>query len=358
MEESNGNKRTGVKERKAPYLANKDLLIIAVLSGIGGVMSTYVGYLANLLNRLFGVPFGAGQFVGGLHIFWLILVAGLVRKPGSATVAGLLKGIVEFLTGGSHGVVIILISTIQGLLVDVVLLLGKRHSHFVYALAGGISAASTVFVFQLLYFSGAPLYYILFIAMLAFGSGILLAGSFGHSILSVLVEAKPFRMAVPAGRELTGGAGRKMRMVVSGLLFLVLMGGAVYYYSAIYEVPWTGPVCRVEGQVENTLSFRLSSYSAHETTISAELRGEVTYIPEQEYSGIPVPVILKDAGPLPAARTLRVIAADGYQVEFPLADVRTDDRLLLTQENNTLRLVAANYEGAYWVKQVTRFQVE
>ena len=55
--------------RKRIYFATRDLLIMAVLSGIGGVLSTYVGYLGNLLNRLFGVPFGAGQFVAGLHVF-------------------------------------------------------------------------------------------------------------------------------------------------------------------------------------------------------------------------------------------------------------------------------------------------
>ncbi|WP_461368985.1 ECF transporter S component, partial [Candidatus Darwinibacter acetoxidans] len=84
--------------RKRIYFATRDLLIMAVLSGIGGVLSTYVGYLGNLLNRLFGVPFGAGQFVAGLHVFWIILAAGLVRRPGAATIVGLLKGVVELLT--------------------------------------------------------------------------------------------------------------------------------------------------------------------------------------------------------------------------------------------------------------------
>ena len=33
----------GVQKRY--YLSNRDLLVIAILSGIGGVLSTYVGYL-------------------------------------------------------------------------------------------------------------------------------------------------------------------------------------------------------------------------------------------------------------------------------------------------------------------------
>ncbi|MGB4170217.1 MAG: ECF transporter S component, partial [bacterium] len=132
--------------RKDYYFSNRDLLVIAVLSGIGGVMSTYVGYLGNLLNRLFGVPFGAGQFASGLHVFWFILVAGLVRRPGAAASAGILKGAIELLTGSSHGVAIILISLVQGLLVDLVLLVTRRHNLLTYMLAGGLSAASNVFV--------------------------------------------------------------------------------------------------------------------------------------------------------------------------------------------------------------------
>jgi Na+/H+ antiporter NhaA len=32
---------------KRPYMSNRDLLVIAILSGMGGVMSTYIGYLAH-----------------------------------------------------------------------------------------------------------------------------------------------------------------------------------------------------------------------------------------------------------------------------------------------------------------------
>jgi ABC-type thiamin/hydroxymethylpyrimidine transport system permease subunit len=158
------------KSHRKYYLSNRDLLIIAILSGIGGVMSTYVGYLGNFLNRLFGVPFGAGQFLSGLHIFWIILAAGLVRLPGAATAAGLLKGVIELFTGSTHGVAIVFVSLAQGLFVDLVLLLLRRHSLPVYALAGGMGSASNVLVFQALYFSGAPLSYILFIAGLSFFS--------------------------------------------------------------------------------------------------------------------------------------------------------------------------------------------
>jgi len=286
-----------MKKRKKYYLSNRDLLIVAVLSGIGGVMSTYIGYLGNLLNRICGVPFGAGQFVSGLHIFWFILVSGLIRRPGAVTVAGLLKGVIELLTGSTHGVVIVLISLIQGLIVDVVLLITRRRNLGSYMLAGGLSAASNVFVFQLLYFSGVPFTYLLFIGLLVFVSGVFLAGSFGHSVLDIVLQARPFRLA-DASREETAAtaatSGSKKRVVprfrfaVTVLLVVLFFIGAVYYFTAVFEPPWIGPSCRVEGAVENPLSFQLSRFDRYETTITAELKGQVSYVPPQEYTGIPL----------------------------------------------------------------------
>ncbi|MGI6549434.1 MAG: ECF transporter S component [Syntrophomonadales bacterium] len=359
MEEPTTNK-------KRYYLSNRDLLVIAILSGIGGVMSTYVGYLGNLLNRIFGVPFGAGQFVSGLHIFWFILIAGLVRRPGAATAAGLLKGIIEMLTGSTHGIAIILVSLTQGLVVDLVLLIMRRHNLASYMLAGGIAAASNVFVFQLLYFSAAPLKYILFISLIALVSGVLLAGSFGYSVLEVVLQARPFRITglaleeEAAAGELSASntSPRKWRLAVTTCLVILLSAGAVYYYAAVFEPPWAGPRCQVEGAVGNPLSFQLSQFEQHQTTITAELKGQISHVPAQEYTGIPLKVILQEASPLDGATRLKVQATDGYVVEFDLQKVLEDDRMLLTREDDMLRLIAGNYEGGHWVKMVNRMVVE
>lgn len=355
------------KSRSRYYLSNRDLLIIAILSGIGGVMSTYVGYLGNLLNRLFGVPFGAGQFVSGLHIFWFILVAGLVRRPGAATAAGLLKGVIELLTGSTHGVGIILVSLTQGLVVDAVLLITRHHNLGSYMLAGGVAAASNVFVFQFLYFSGAPMTYLLFIALIALVSGVLLAGSFGHSVLEIVLQARPFRISGASGEEMDSGlaaSGDKktkphsFRIIVTALLMVLLSTGAVYYFAAVFEPPWAGPNFQVEGAVEKPLTFQLSQFEQHETTITAELKGQVSHVPSQEYTGIPLKVIVKEASPLEGATRLEVIATDGYMVEFDIQKVLNDDQMLLTREGDMLRLIAGNYDGGYWVKRVSRMVVK
>lgn len=348
--------------KKRYYFSTRDLLVIAILSGVGGVLSTYVGYLGNLLNRVFVVPFGAGQFVAGLHTFWIILVAGLVRKPGAGTIAGLLKGIVEMLTGSTHGIAIVLVSLVQGLMVDLVLLIMRRHTLASYSIAGGFSAASNVFVFQLLYFSGAPITYILFIGALAFISGCLLGGSFGYSVLDIIREAGLLRLktAADGAAAETEGKARPgwFKLIVTGVLVVAFSAGAIYYYAVVFEPPWSGPQCKVEGLVENEMTFTLAQMSEYETTIEAELKGDYTHIPMQEYTGIPVKDILKEAGPLPDASVVKVIATDGYEVSFELQDVLNDDKMILIQEEDTLRLVAGNYEGGYWVRMVSKIKVE
>jgi len=354
-------------ERKGYYLSNRDLLVIAVLGGIGGVTSTYVSYLGNLLNRIFAVPFGAGQFVSGLHVFWIILAAGLVRRPGAATAAGLLKGVIELFTGSTHGVAIVLVSLTQGLVVETVLMITRRHNLASYMLAGGIAAASNVFVFQLLYFSGVPISYILFISLMALVSGVLLAGSLGYSVLDIVLSARPFRIAgfSENGAAATDAAAAlkrtriaRVRFAVTGLLVASLSVGAVYYYAAVFEPPWAGPKCRVEGAVENPAVFQLSHFAQYETTITAELRGEYSHVPPQEYTGVPLRVIIREASPLDEARKLRVTATDGYTVEFELQKVLNDDQMLLIQEGDTLRLIAGNYPGGHWVRMVNSIIVE
>ena len=117
-------------------------------------MSAYVGYLAHLINHLFGVPFGAGQVAAGLHIYWLVLIFLIVRKSGTPTLAGLIKGIVELFSGGSHGIIIIGVSLIQGLILDLVLPFDRlRDFKPNIAIAAGLSSCSNVIIFQLIYFS-------------------------------------------------------------------------------------------------------------------------------------------------------------------------------------------------------------
>ena len=92
-------------------------------------------------------------------------------------------------------------------------------------------------------------------------------------------------------------------------------------------------------------------------TIEAELTGAYIHLPAANYTGVLLSIILQQATPLPEATGLRVMARDGYQVEFDLNDVMNDDRLLLTSNTDGLWLIAAEYDGSLWVRQVLTIQV-
>ncbi|HHX27721.1 MAG: ECF transporter S component [Bacillota bacterium] len=337
-----------------PYrFSTRDLLIIAVLSGLGGVMSTYVGYLGTLLNNLLGVPFGAGQFVSGLHVFWIVLAAGLVRSFGAGSLCGLVKGTVELLTGSTHGSVIVIVSLVQGLVVDLLLAGTRRRSVLSYITGGAIASAANVIVFQLVYFSGAPWGYLAFITFLSLVSGALFAGGFGYSVLTTVHQVRPSMMqeapvSVPS-------SPKSVRYVTLALA-VALAVGAGYYFTNVYEAPWKGAALGVEGNVEKPLAVDISRLE--KVTVVAELKGQVTYVAPREYTGVLVTDILSEAGPKPGSKTVTVVASDGYQVDFDLADVMADDRMIIIEEGDTLRLVAGNYEGGYWVQKVSKLVVK
>jgi len=68
--------------------------------------------------------------------------------------------------------------------------------------------------------------------------------------------------------------------------------------------------------------------------------------------------ILDRVRPRSEATTLRVIADDGYEAAFDLAEIRSNPDLLLTLDEERLRLVAPGYEGSFWVQRVTRLVLE
>jgi DMSO/TMAO reductase YedYZ molybdopterin-dependent catalytic subunit len=82
------------------------------------------------------------------------------------------------------------------------------------------------------------------------------------------------------------------------------------------------------------------------------------HVPEQEYTGVPVAAIIQEAAPIPGSKVLKVIAADGYMIEFVLDKILLDDKFLLIEEEDTMRLIAGNYDGSCWVRQVNKLLIE
>lgn len=327
-------------------LSTRDLVTIAVISGLGGVMSAYVGYLANLFNAFVGVPFGAGQFLAGLHVFWILLARGITRKTGSGTATGLLKGVVELLAGSVHGIVVVTISLLEGALADVLLLKFDYTDRLGYLLAGGLATASNVFVFQLLFLSGMPLTFILVIGLMAFASGVIFAGYFAHSLLVSLADT-----GVLAREEARSSS--RWRALAGYVMVGIFLGGSIWYYAAVYSTASQEGV-EIIGLAGAPYTYRQADFEDQLTVVEAELKGSYMHAEPRNYTGVPLSTIVRAAEPLEDVAEVVLVASDGYSVALPLDRVEDDACMILVEEGNGMRLVGPNLDGSQWVRGIVR----
>jgi len=345
-------------EASRHWLSVRDLVLIALLAAAGGVLSTYIGYLGNLINRLFGVPFGAGQLIAGLHVVWALLARLLIGRFGSGTLTGVLKGAVEFFSGGTHGVVVLMISLAEGLLVDFGMGILKRRSLALTMLTGAVASASNVFVFQAIYFSGVSASFVLVMAGLSLVSGAIFGGYLSWDVEQLLVASRIVRRTSATGTARTKKRRSRLRYATTLVMVLALLGGGVHYYVNVYD-PFAPPdEAGIEGAVDLPQDFRYDEWKTSEATVRAEMQGSVSYVPPRDYTGVPLMQVLGKARPRSEATTLRVIADDGYEATFDLAEIRSNPDLLLVLDEHRLRLVAPGYDGSFWVQRVTRLVLE
>jgi len=347
-------------------ISTRDIVTIAILSALGGALSTFVGYLGNLINLALGVPFGAGQFMAGLHVFWIILIRVIVPKRGVGTAGGLLKGTIEMFTGSTHGIVIVIVSLIQGFVVDIAASAAgnnespKDSSRITWWIGAGVASAVNVIVLQLFYFTGAPIIYIFVISILAFCSGIIFAGYFAWETLEFLNDAGTitgFQSTKPVISNSTPKVVVHRNLpAIAFVLFLTI--GSLYYTTNVAHVFADPYTCEVRGLVDNPFSFSLEDFAGSEVTIEAELIGAYTYLQPANYTGILISIILQQANVQTGAVGLQIIARDGYSIIFYDIDtVMTDPNFLLTKSDDGLWLIAGDYDGSMWVRKVILLQV-
>jgi hypothetical protein len=216
-------------------------------------------------------------------------------------------------------------------------------------------------MFQLFYFAGAPDVYIMVISLLAFCSGVIFAGFFAWETLEFLNDTGVIQDRFPSMRSELPERGRRSvfyrRNVPAVALIIFMVVGVTYYIGFVRPLIADPYSCDVLGLVESPYSFNIETYSGATVTIEAELIGSYVHLPPANYTGVLISVILQQAAPLPEATGLRVMARDGYQVEFDLNDVMIDTRLLLSGNSDGLWLIAAEYDGSLWVRQVSTLQV-
>ena len=335
--------------RKSYYFTTRDLLVMAVLAGLGGVASTAVNALGDLMQAMLGFA-GTTQWAAGLHVTFLLLAVGLTGKVGAGTVTGCLKGGVELLSGNTHGVIVLLVDVAAGLLVDWVFFLVRggrsRESRWGYLLAGGVAAASNVFVFQL--FAAAPedvLAFVWGIAAVAFASGVVLGGLLSHALLAVLRRNGLVRAPAPVRVSRIGTA------LALGVLAALAVGGGVLLRTSLAGPPMVA----VTGACAAPYDYDAAATETEVITLDLELQGM-----KRRVTGARLRDILSAARPDAAAQSVSVTASDGYSFFITLREVAENDDLVLAHRGegkDTSYDVAGAENPKAWVRNVVELRL-
>ncbi|MCD6518529.1 MAG: ECF transporter S component [Anaerolineae bacterium] len=333
-------------QQRRYYFTTRDLLIMAALAGLGGVVSIAVNALGDAIQAAVGFA-GTTQWAAGLHVTFLLLAVGLVNKEGAGTITGLLKGGVELLTGSTHGVIILLVDLVAGLLVDLSLLpFRRKDSRWAYLLAGGLAAASNVFVFQL--FASAPEDVIAFIwgfAALAFVSGALFGGLLAHALLLLLrrsgiVTARPTQTMV-----------RWHYAIFLSVAVLLAIGGG-FTLAKVLSGP---PSVAITGDCAQPYTYYFKEGSFEIVQEEVELQGM-----KRRVEGVPLREILAQAQPNSSAGLVLVSASDGYSFFISLKEVEENPQLLLAHRGKgkelSYEIVGAKNSKA-WVRNVVEIRL-
>ncbi len=333
---------------KRYYFATRDLLMIAALAALGGVVSTYVNAVGDLVQSTLGFA-GTTQWAAGLHVLWLVLAVGLTGKQGAGTVAGLLKGGVELLSGNTHGLLVLLVDVVAGLLVDLGFLPFRNKDGLpAYCLAGGLASASNVLVFQA--FASLPadvLAYgaILLVAAVAAASGVLFGGILGQMLVSALRRAGVVKDRAPIP------VSRRVYLAFLGVAVLTTVGLGLYLRQAL-----RGPAAvHIGGAVAAPYDYP----TQHDDVALVDAEGTLREVTVR-YRGAPVRELLARAQPQTGASLLLVRGSDGYAFFISMAELQENASILLVAEGRgdeaSYNLVGPRNAKA-WVRGVAELTV-
>ncbi len=344
-----------VKSKKSrPYFQTNDIVIISLFCSLGGIFSTFTGYFANLLNSIIGIPFGGGQILAGLHIFWLVLIFLLLdRKIGVVLLAGILKGFIEFFTGNAHGLLVILLSTTQGLILELffIIFLGSKRNSIII-IAAGTAGISNIVLQQILFFnSQVPILFLVVIGILSFFSGLIFGGILPLSTYHIFIQSSLLQWRKPS--IMSAQAKRNLKIFRISFIALLIISQVVVISYLMFQNRYS---IEVTGDVFNPYTYYQNDFL--HITIEAELIGDVTYIPPMNYTGVSLYVIVGWAQPQQDTYNIVLKASDNYEVTFSSEEVAYNTNIIIISSFNSFSIVAEGFHGNRWIKNIVSINIE
>jgi energy-coupling factor transport system substrate-specific component len=137
--------------------STRDIVILAVIAAIAGVVNTGMGNLWYLANSSLG-PMG-GALLQGSFMWAYVLVMWLVRRPGAALALGIIEAAVEILLGNASGVGTLGWGVTQGLAIEVVMAIAMYGKFdLVAAICAGAAASQFGTLWTAILFGWDPAY--------------------------------------------------------------------------------------------------------------------------------------------------------------------------------------------------------
>lgn len=161
--------------------STRDIVILAVIAAIAGVVNTGMGNVWYLANSSLG-PMG-GALLQGAFMWAYVLVVWLIRRPGAALALGIIEAAVEILLGNASGVGTLGWGISQGLAIEVVMAIAMYGKFdFVAAICAGAAASQFGTVWTAILFGWDPAYAkdVWLAVPINIISGVILSGVIGY----------------------------------------------------------------------------------------------------------------------------------------------------------------------------------
>lgn len=169
----------------------KEIVVIAMLAAVVGVIYTGMDYIYMPLSNLLGPVFLELTF--GIYLLSASLPMYIVRKPGIAFVGALITALVNLLLGSAYGIQLVLAGLLQAAGIEIGYLIGKRYAgNLVNQITGSILAALFVFIRDYIVFGYASL------------APAVVIGMFAVRILSAVIIGILLVTAIGGGLKKTG----------------------------------------------------------------------------------------------------------------------------------------------------------
>lgn len=139
--------------------SRRELLVMSLVAALSIFTKPYVRLPFAFVQTTLGMP--VGVFVGGLYMFWPILMGRLIPKPGSVLITCVLQSVLALVTGftGLLGPAAVVSYWTPGLVIEALYLIQRRawptaaRSSFVLMAAGALGNLAGALTNALLFFA-------------------------------------------------------------------------------------------------------------------------------------------------------------------------------------------------------------